>query len=269
MSPLFILGADDPEMQAIEGLLRANGISIDFARSGGDRVTDANAYDAELPTTAQATLRQPHGAVYLVECVGELPHGCTRIGHHREGEPGFGAPPDSYWEASSLGQTANAITERLHHGVLLGVYAQLIAAADHCLLAAYRGECYGVDPERLLKWRVLTYAQAVKRPPKEVWKEIEAARMAVLAAQRVTLAPGVFAVDMRESTMPGVAEAAAREGLCALTAKTSDDGKTIVACVAGSPEHLRAFSEHWAAQSLTRLSVNPARQFASGYLKAA
>jgi hypothetical protein len=30
----------------------------------------------------------------------------------------------------------------------------LAAAADHCLAAAYRGECHGVDPDALMRWRV-------------------------------------------------------------------------------------------------------------------
>lgn len=30
----------------------------------------------------------------------------------------------------------------------------LVAAADHCLAAAYRGECPGVDPDTLMQWRL-------------------------------------------------------------------------------------------------------------------
>src|SRR5690606_4181877 len=30
------------------------------------------------------------------------------------------------------------------------------AAADHCLAAAYRGECPGIDPNALMRWRVET-----------------------------------------------------------------------------------------------------------------
>jgi len=33
------------------------------------------------------------------------------------------------------------------------------AAADHCLAAAYRGECPGVDPDDLMRWRVATRAR--------------------------------------------------------------------------------------------------------------
>src|SRR5690606_32910939 len=32
------------------------------------------------------------------------------------------------------------------------------AAADHCLAAAYRGECPGVDPDALMRWRVAVRA---------------------------------------------------------------------------------------------------------------
>jgi hypothetical protein len=41
----------------------------------------------------------------------------------------------------------------------------LAAAADHCLAAAYRGECPGVDPDALMRWRVApSGAAAAPRP---------------------------------------------------------------------------------------------------------
>src|SRR5690606_22285652 len=42
------------------------------------------------------------------------------------------------------------------------------AAADHCLAAAYRGECPGVDPDALMRWRVAVRAAHQGRPVDEL-----------------------------------------------------------------------------------------------------
>jgi hypothetical protein len=70
------------------------------------------------------------------------------IDHHRPGDPGYDAPPERFWEGSSLGQLCCHLelppTER----------DLWIAAADHCLGAAYAGLCPGVDPQRLRAFRL-------------------------------------------------------------------------------------------------------------------
>ncbi|GIW89652.1 MAG: hypothetical protein KatS3mg109_0084 [Pirellulaceae bacterium] len=52
----------------------------------------------------------------------------------------------------------------------------LAAAADHCLAAAYRGECPGVDPDALMRWRVEFRAAFQGRSVDEVLADVEAAR---------------------------------------------------------------------------------------------
>lgn len=51
----------------------------------------------------------------------------------------------------------------------------LAAAADHCLGAAYRGECPGVDPDELMRWRVESRAAFQRRPVEEVLADVEEA----------------------------------------------------------------------------------------------
>lgn len=51
----------------------------------------------------------------------------------------------------------------------------MIAAADHCLAAAYRGECPGVDPDHLMAWRVKTRAAFQGRTVAELEADIECA----------------------------------------------------------------------------------------------
>lgn len=49
------------------------------------------------------------------------------------------------------------------------------AAADHCLPAAYRGECPGVDPDELMRWRVETRATHQGRPVEDILADVEEA----------------------------------------------------------------------------------------------
>src|SRR5690606_42081711 len=49
----------------------------------------------------------------------------------------------------------------------------LAAAADHCLAAAYRGECPGVDPDALMRWRVESRAAFQGRRSEEHTSELQ------------------------------------------------------------------------------------------------
>src|SRR5690606_7026148 len=96
---IWILGAPDPEMEAIESLLRKCGEHVEYALDDrGARVTPATAYRCPLPdVTADST-------VYAVECLDVLPEGWVRIDHHRPGDPGYGRPPHEFLSVSSVGR---------------------------------------------------------------------------------------------------------------------------------------------------------------------
>src|SRR5690606_34885663 len=99
-SRLWLLGAPDPEMEMIEGLLRECGETVVYATTGdGERVTAATAYRCPVPEVPDGVV------VYAVECVDVLPDGWwVRIDHHRPGDPGYGRPPSEFLAASSIGQ---------------------------------------------------------------------------------------------------------------------------------------------------------------------
>src|SRR5690606_38920003 len=96
---IWVLGAPDPEMAAIESLLRECGERVEYALDDrGERVTPATAYRCP-------PLKVPAGStVYAVECIATLPKGWARIDHHRPGDPGYGRPPAEFLSASSIGQ---------------------------------------------------------------------------------------------------------------------------------------------------------------------
>jgi len=111
---LVVLGAADPEMNAIEKLVRAAGLRVEYAMADGRRVHPGNAYRAANAARARE--------VWLVECdVPREPPADSELydsdeaalfaertfrvlDHHRPGDPGFGAGPDEFLHASSLGQ---------------------------------------------------------------------------------------------------------------------------------------------------------------------
>src|SRR5690606_27287468 len=82
--------------------------------------------------------------------------------------------------------------ERVPHEIVLA------AAADHCLAAAYRGECPGVDPDELMRWRVETRAAHQGRSVDVLLADVERARVALREAPRIDLGAGPVC-DMREA----------------------------------------------------------------------
>lgn len=147
---IFLLGAQDPEMREIERIVTAAGIKCLHAARDGVRCSANHAYAANgavlLGRDGQArpALLPPKAPTVMVECdlAGHAP--VARVDHHNPGDPGFDKGPADYLCGSSLGQTL-MLLEREPDDT-----QRLLAAADHCLTAAYQGECPGVDPNELL-----------------------------------------------------------------------------------------------------------------------
>lgn len=225
---VWVLGAEDPEMTAIESLLRECGEHIVYALDKhGERVTPATAYRCPVPEV-------PAGStVYAVECIDTLPAGWVRVDHHRQGDPGYGRPPREFLAASSIGQVIIELARlrRLRFRPLTKVpgaypggsfirrnwegfgaawlisdgaawrvvppHLVLTGAADHCLGAAYRGECPGVDPDELMRWRVEQRAPFQGRNAEQILEDIGRARELLSETDSVELAPGVSVADVR------------------------------------------------------------------------
>lgn len=323
MARLWILGASDPEMEAIEALLRECGEQVVYAQHQGHRVDAGSAYRCD-PV--------PDGT-HWVECESPGQVRGVVIDHHRPGDPGYGRPPAEFLPASSVGQVIAALaatpySERgpMGHWVSAWLraspgrggrltfsppewrvsvrgqvnYASWVtiptalvaaAAADHCLAAAYRGECPGVDPDALMRWRVTSRAAFQGRDPEALLADVERARAAIRSAPEVVLESRAdmphtddhdrscsvcsgcardesYARDLRGRRVPELPEASAREGTCVVAdGLPGRDGRIKVICQSGSPEQIRAFAEIWApAQGLTDIYGDPARGFAGGYL---
>ena len=144
----FLLGADDPEMRRIEEILKTKGIIYDYARVNGRRVHPGNAYQAD--PVARSFLWQ----FMVVECAfSGMSADTVIIDHHRPGDPGFNKGPVLYWEASSLGQFYRLLPLSEPNQS-----DRVLAAMDHCPVAAWRSECPGITPQEILHRKIVEIA---------------------------------------------------------------------------------------------------------------
>ena len=352
---LWVLGASDPEMSAIETLLVRRGEEYIFATDKhGVRVHPGNAYKgfAKFPIGKPAntvyfvecrvngmTRKPGFRTVYFVECradaicedgvVREIAAELWSVDHHSPGDSGWGERPENFWLASSIGQVWEVLhrcprdcplinapiecgaalngelgdlpEECLDHPLIMPDPPKellLVAAADHCLLAAYEGQCPGVSPDELMKWRAESRAAFQKRSVEEILKDVSAAMEKIKAAKTFYLRPctggiddhehsvycgcsnppdGDFPVkDMTGEIIPELPEAAARLGVAVLAGplKTPDGREkmvlqsappgTIEEFLNGAPD--RGFAEGHCL-NLVDFYGDPERGFAGGYKK--
>lgn len=315
MSNLFLLGAADPEMEAIEAILTSCGKPFCYATVGGVRCHPGNAYKADDISGGHAW-----GAVtHLIECgpaagtcqhCGDIrdmsPEGIAwnlgvadagspggqsscgdchewdgavirptvvKIDHHNPGDPGYGKPVAEYWLASSLGQ----VIDLLHMKAVVTDH-RMIAAADHCLDAAYRGECPGVAPDALMEWRAQSRAAFQKRSVSDVLRDVKAAieRLEEAATQWAEdeYQTGYVAVgslpfaDLRGETISELPEASARCGIPFLSDVIDRDGrkKCVLMGCGQHPELLAQFMAGTLVPGLVDYyGGDPVRGFAGGY----
>lgn len=300
---LWILGAADSEMAAIEQLLTECGEKFAYATLGRSRIHAGNAYRADCWITPEGMVYDAAGGVQLVfvECSVDLRADheppVIVIDHHRPGDPGFGKPPEEFLVGSSIGQVINLLGQHVDFppewtrvavprhphwcgsienfdgvwvvrtttaegdpgqmdseatAAVLPVNLGLIAAADHCLAAAYAGKCPGVDPQQLFNFRVEQKAKFQKRPEADVLLDI-ASTTAVIKSRAVQNCscgqynpPGcpyciecnqdvdyhscLAFIDMTDASHPELPEAACRLGVSYLASVTEPTGrrKTVV-----------------------------------------
>ena len=288
---IWVLGAPDPEMEMIEALLRAAGQQVAYACTAQGRVHPGVAYEATHarwdPDGPPAQGPDAGAVTHLVECAhvdGQWRHAQV-IDHHRPGDPGYGLAAARYWAGSSIGQ----VVDHLYHasvdhprllcacgcqmsaarcgsqqGYVVPPEWQLIAAADHCLAAAYRGECLGVDPDDLMRWRIETRARHQGREPSDVLADVERARE-MLRARPVSQIAGAPVADCRDVHIPELPEAASREGLAFLGSPIRGDGRKKINLMGGTPEQIQAFLDGEIIPGLMDTYGDPQRGFAGGY----
>lgn len=251
---LVVIGASDPEMEAVVSILDYCGIDITAAIYDGKRVRSDTAYKAYPISVGYSIYKE----VWLIECGVEV-RGCNNvitIDHHREGDAGYGKPPEEFLSASSVGQVILALAYRgllkfpgqrmmteepefvgfslnsdnkwvvwyngydneKSYGVLVVPEDYVMAAAaDHCLAAAYKGMCPGVHPDDLMRWRVESRSSFQRRSAEELLADIEAAREVLRSAPELVLDSrecDIVAKDLRGIKVSELPEASAREGMC-------------------------------------------------------
>ena len=249
---LWVLGAPDPEMRVIGAVLSRCGQQfVQSATYSGHRANARQAYQAD-----RIVLKNRHGVV-LIEC--RMPvegaKSVIRVDHHAPGDPGYGQPPSRYWEASSIGQVF-ALLE-----IEPARRDRMVAAADHCLSAAYQGLCPGVYPGDLMRWRLEYRARVLGVSAANLLSAIEYTRarlreMAVDGVADLTREP--------RGTLPEAPEAAAREGL-AVIARVAGEGATKTVFMGhASPERI---TEWMKAERRCGKTVygDPQRGFAGSY----
>lgn len=302
---LWILGAADPEMALIERLLIEAGECVAYALDAtGERVHPGSAYRgvSHRYVTDCGPADEPE-TWYLVECDVPIPPAAevVRIDHHREGDPGYGRPPAEFADAASVGQ----VWAVLHPATTPPLEILLAAAADHCLGAAYRGECPGIDPDALMRWRAETRAAYQGRSVEELLADINEAYEEVMAApvgyllyteevctDRDCGCGGAthprpvletMFVDFRSRQLRELPEAALRAGVAYIATVEDRDGRQKVVLGGATPLTVRAFlgmfttderyvDEHCApvrgfvqAHGLVDSYGDPARGFAGAY----
>lgn len=308
VSHLYVLGASDPEMEAIEKLLVGYGQPFVYAEipgSPGKRVHPGCMYRAALPADA------PRARNYvLVECAfaeggGGPAEGAEviTVDHHRPGDAGFGLPPHRFLEASSVGQVylhlvarygltgcddlrfataweldidnthtwyvdSSATTGAIQRSACEGVPMWIVhtAAADHCLAAAYRGECPGVDPDALMQYRAKARAAFQKRPVEDILADIEYSTKALHASQLLYFG-GLGVADMRrDPPFPELPEAACRSNCPYLAGPLKGPDGRMKYVISGPAEVVQAWLDgEGFAGNLSDRYGDPARGFGGGY----
>lgn len=246
----FILGAPDPEMLTIEGILKERQVPYGYATVRGRQVQTFEAYRADGTTSLI-----PAGAhIVFVECAVMGLQPTHVIDHHHEGDPGYGKPPECYLEGSSLGQFL------AYMGIEPTQQHRVIAAADHCLMHAYQGRCPGVTADELRAWRTMSRAAARGLQEGELTAQIAQASVTLKGAERIEL--GGVPVAFLEEVPPETAEASARDGVPYAYVQRRPDGTVKAGIQSAPPEAIQAWMDNC---GLKGIYGDPQRGFAGGY----
>lgn len=299
----FVLGASDPEMDAIRTIAADAGCRVVLAECKGERVHAANAYFAD---------RVDHPAmlddadVVFVECAVAGVSPVFRCDHHAPGDRGFGKPPREYMTASSIGQVLNILADygaarnlgwstvgagvprqeglfQFCAGVwLLGVRADddvlvfrvpqhllYIAAADHCLRAAYANQCRGVQRDALLEWRIESRAAFQGRSFEQVLNDVhETIDALTMRASVVRLGENACVVNMcRDEPWPELPEAACFVGDPYIAGPLDAKGGRKKFVCSGDENVINAFIKWAKARGLVDVYGDAVRGYAGAYLR--
>lgn len=254
---VFALGALDPEMRSIRYLLGKTGFRCTYAYRLGRRCVTSNAYKADALTKAVNNGQQ----IVWVECRSGL-FNAERdliVDHHHHGDPGYACPPAQFWEGSSIGQVAKLVGGR-HSDFALA------AAGDHCLSAAMRGECLGIDAADLMSWRLIARSAMAEIQPWLLRRRIERAVDRIEMLPRLSFG-GEEIVDASFDSTPELRDGAAVSRLPIITSRRTPSGQQKFSLYGARPdvvsEWMRTMQESTAVE---HVYGNPFREYAGALL---
>jgi len=258
----FVLGAQDPEMREIERVVGDAGFVRVHAAHDGRRCTPMTAYaangvvDLGLDGIARPRVLPPKAPAVFVECNLHDWQPAARVDHHHPGDPGFTAEPKDYLLGSSLGQVLRLLEREATET------QRLLAASDHCLSAAYQGECPGVDPNELLFLRASWQAKITGRTLSDVMEGILDAAKRVRRHRDSEFAESRF---LDPTQIPrDLPEGSAYAGIPVRYRSMLPDGTLKEMFKGGTPEAVEAFmAEHRDAGR--SVYGNPHRGYAGAY----
>jgi hypothetical protein len=260
---VFVLGAQDPEMREIARVLKQLARAFHHAAKAAQPVTTRNAYEADSVVNLtragrfEAASLLPLVPGVFVECTLCDREPVLRIDHHHPGDPGYSKPPEEYLEGSSLGQALRLLE------IEPGVTQRLLAAADHCLCAAYQGRCPGIDPKELLLMRASWRARASGRTLTDV---VEGIMQAAKQVRRLYDSEHGESVFLDPSVIPAdLAEGAAYAGHPIRYREFFRNGDLKEMLKGGSPGHIERFMAMHREQG-REVYGNPHRGYAGAYL---
>jgi hypothetical protein len=140
---------------------------------------------------------------------------------------------------------------------------RLIAAADHCLTAAYQGRCPGADPKELLFLRASWRARVTGRSLTDVIDGILHSAKQVARSYDSELQESLF-LDPTEMP-PDLAEGAAYAGRAVRYRDWMREGALKEMLKGAAPAHIERFMDAHRAQG-REVYGNPWRGYAGAYL---
>lgn len=256
---VFSLGSYDPEMRSIRYMLGKTGFRSAIAMRFGRRCSSSNAYKADELSKNVRDDKQ----IIWVECrSSSFKEGRDVIvDHHNEGDPGYDACPNDYWEGSSIGQVALLVGGKQHE-------FKNVAAGDHCLSAAMRGECRGIDPNELMSWRIDARAAMAELPAWRLRKRIDHAVERIDTLPRLNFG-GELIVDGSFDITPELRDAAAIVGLPIMTTRINPIGQVKVGLYGARTRVVIQWMDTMKASGICEdLYGNPHREFAGAVFTA-
>jgi hypothetical protein len=259
----FVLGAQDPEMREIAKVLKRQNRAFVHAAKKKMPVSTRNAYSADSVMRltrsgrGEPALLLPQAPAVFVECTLGAREPVLRVDHHNPGDPGYAMPPERYLEGASLGQTL-ALLEMEPSAT-----QRLLAAADHCLTAAYQGHCPGVDPHELLFLRASWRAKMSGRSLTDVIDGILAAAKEVRRYYDSEYNESLF-LDPTEMP-PELPEAGAYVGRPVRYRAFFPNGDLKEMLKGAAPQHIERFMAAHRDQG-REVYGNPYRGYAGAYL---